>query len=162
MNLIVRPLKHCSERKAPPDAIILHYNSLINVNPKDPYNCEGIINLLDSLKLSYHYLISRDDDKVYLLVPPKKCAWHAGHGTLHGNPVNPNQYSIGVCFAAKYKDTFTASQLALGVELVKSLRVKYPIPLNRIVGHDMVDAGRKIDPGPTFPWKEFLDKCAVI
>lgn len=158
MNLILHPSKYCKDRKYNPDAIIVHFNSNQYTNPKDVYDIEGVCNTLDTLGLSYNYLIGRDVDAVYLLVPPEKIAYHAGYGSLWGNPVNPNNYSIGICFLAKYGDTYLDHQLNNFVDLVKQLRVKYRIPLNRIVGHEHVDPTRKKDPGPSFPW-EILDKC---
>jgi len=44
--------------------------------------------------------------------------------------------------------------------LVAGIVLRYNIPVDRehIIGHDEVDPGRKVDPGPAFPWTEFIEQ----
>jgi N-acetylmuramoyl-L-alanine amidase len=106
-------------------------------------------------KVSYHYLVGRDGT-VYQFVDDYKKAWHAGLSTFDGIPFC-NDYSIGVSFANDQRtEAFTPAQLAAGVKLVGDLCRKYAIPLHRITTHAIVSPGRKHDPGPRFPIKDFL------
>ncbi len=45
-------------------------------------------------------------------------------------------------------------------DLVAGIVLRYNIPVDRehIIGHDEVDPGRKVDPGPAFPWTEFIEQ----
>jgi N-acetyl-anhydromuramyl-L-alanine amidase AmpD len=53
-------------------------------------------------------------------------------------------------------------QLEAVVQLCEALREEFNIPLQRIVGHEDVayPQGRKIDPGPLWPWQMFMDMLA--
>lgn len=107
--------------------------------------------------MSYHYLIGRDG-LAYETVDPERRAWHAGKGELWGRS-DPNTWSIGVAFVDVDRavlDEYPEVQLDVGAELVASLAGRYKIQLNRIVGHEHVAPGRKVDPGADFPWRDFL------
>lgn len=93
-------------------------------------------------------------------------AWHAGKSQLHGRP-NCNAFSIGVAFAGAKGVPFTKVQYFEGARLCADLCMDYEIPLNRIVGHDMVShryvrETPKIDPGRKFDWKMFLNQVAGL
>lgn len=108
-------------------------------------------------KVSSHYVIDKDG-KVYRTVPDAEKAWHAGRSTLHGQE-NVNDFSIGIEIVDNDdKDKYPEEQLDALFQLVTELCHEYHIPLNRVVGHAdiCVPPGRKVDPGPDFPWYEFL------
>jgi N-acetylmuramoyl-L-alanine amidase len=132
--------------------------------------------------VSSHYLIPEPDDvtytdkelKVFKLVPETGRAWHAGQ-SYWGGRTSLNDQSIGIeivnqtychsspattaedgseparlCF---YPD-FAESQMDLVIELLDDLLLRYPdISATNIVGHSDIAPGRKIDPGPRFPWQ---------
>lgn len=148
-------LPHYSKRIKDVSSIIVHYISACNTKPKDPFNIVHILNILNTYKLSYHYIIDRDGG-LHLIVPPKLKAWHAGESELFGEE-DTNQFSIGICLVGGEGVPFTLQALNTFVTLVQCLRKTYTIPLNRIVGHCHVSPGRKIDPGAHFPW-EVLDR----
>lgn len=105
-------------------------------------------------KVSYHYLIGRDG-AVHACVPDERKAWHAGISSLHGRALC-NEFSLGVAFANDQRgEPFTPSALAAGVSLCADLCRRYGIPLTRIARHSDVSPGRKVDPGPLFPWADF-------
>lgn len=160
--IVERPLPWHRERRCAVDAIIIHYISAMYSKPKDPYCLDTCIDILNKEKLSYHYIITRDPSpSVIRLVDDTRKAFHAGYGNLFGRKDNVNDFSIGISLLAKPDDTFTFSQIEQLTFLVRQIRQTYAIPLNRIVGHDMVDPERKKDPGPKFPWLSFLERCSL-
>lgn len=106
-------------------------------------------------QVSAHYVIDRDGT-LYECVEEEDKAWHAGVSSLHGVD-NVNEFSIGIELVDNNdKDKYPDEQISTLLKLTTDLCVKYSIPLNRIVGHCHVAPGRKVDPGPDFPWFEFL------
>lgn len=140
-------------RTGRPDAVVLHDTAT-----------DGIASPLDwtlrpEARVSYHYLVGRDG-RVYETVDPDRRAWHAGEGSLWGRP-DPNSWSIGLAFVdvdrpGKPLDPYPEVQLDAAAQVVAELCGRYGIALNRIVGHEHVAPGRKVDPGADFPWKAFL------
>jgi N-acetylmuramoyl-L-alanine amidase len=106
-------------------------------------------------KVSAHYLIDKDGS-IYQFVEDGDKAWHAGMSRLHGKE-NVNDFSIGIELVdASDADKYPQAQLDALIDLTTTLCINYNIPLNRVVGHADVAPGRKVDPGPDFPWYEFL------
>lgn len=146
-----------SARPVPPSAVIIHDTA-----------SDGIESPLDwtarrESGVSYHYLIGRDG-KIHETVDPERRAWHAGTGELWG-AANPNNWSIGVAFVdvdrvGQPLDPYPDAQLDAAAELVADLCSRFRIPLNRVVGHEHVAPGRKVDPGADFPWPDFLLEVA--
>jgi N-acetylmuramoyl-L-alanine amidase len=105
---------------------------------------------------SAHYLIDRDGT-VYRCVSETHRAWHAGQSELAGRE-DVNSYSLGIELLGDDSSAFPAAQINALVELCQEITARYPaIVIERIVGHQDVarPVGRKSDPGPKFPWKEF-------
>lgn len=132
--------------------------------------------------VSSHYLVPEPGDasypdsklKVFQLVDETQRAWHAGRSYWRGK-TGLNDQSIGIeivntghcrlvagnhndisaesdslCFFPDYPET----QLELVVELIRDILERHPdIPITNIVGHSDIAPGRKIDPGPRFPWQ---------
>lgn len=160
MEIFHKPLKHFNSRKnAIIDAIILHYPAP-NLLHDEPYSTEAVWKLLRQEKLSYHYYVSYSG-QVTQFVQDTKRAWHAGVGTLHGRP-DPNTWSIGVCMANNGGQPYTKEQMVATAHLCVNLADQYNIPWNRIVGHEHVSPGRKIDPGSHFDWNAFFTEMANI
>jgi len=57
-------------------------------------------------------------------------------------------------------EQFTEEQLDSLVDLISEIVVRHNIPLDRehIIGHDEASPGYKWDPGPAFPWEEFMER----
>jgi N-acetylmuramoyl-L-alanine amidase len=110
-------------------------------------------------KVSYHFLLGRMGD-VYECVAPERRAWHAGKSAFLGRP-NCNDYSIGVSFGnlCDGHEPYRPDQLEAGVALCVDLIRQWPaITVERITTHSVValPLGRKVDPGPLFPYADFL------
>ena len=111
---------------------------------------------------SAHYGIGRDGT-VLSFVPEEAAAWHAGNAEF-------NRRSIGIELEGHTAEpkAFTPKMMESLVRLCTEIAGRYDIALDRshIIGHcevpDPADpdqlggAGHHTDPGPHFPWDEFL------
>ncbi|VFS51751.1 N-acetylmuramoyl-L-alanine amidase AmiD precursor [Budvicia aquatica] len=52
---------------------------------------------------------------------------------------------------------FTDNQIALVIALSRDIIERNQIAAINVVGHSDISPGRKIDPGPLFPWKKLAD-----
>lgn len=155
-------------RKMKVDTIVIHYISAVNIDPEDPFNVEGVLDLLTkpipvgggkSVKVSAHYAIDRNGN-IYELIDPNNVAWHAGRskmpdGRSYRNSCN--EFSIGIeLFGGKWID-FTDAQYEALVGLTRYIKSIGAKNVDwEIVGHDTIAPGRKVDPGPRFDWNRYL------
>jgi AmpD protein len=117
-------------------------------------NAHASFKELEGLKVSSHYFIDRQAT-VMELVDPDQAAWHAGVSSFGGRE-GCNSFSIGIELEGTPEAGVTEGQLAVLTELCSELMRRYPlITLDRIVGHSDIAPGRKVDPGPLFPWGRF-------
>ena len=167
MRIVESP--NCDER--PPNTeitlVVLHSISL----PPGRYGGEAIerlfTNRLDpgahpyfreiaGLKVSSHYLIRRDGERVRF-VPVEKRAWHAGASSWRGRS-RCNDFSVGIELEGTEEDAFTDPQYQALTALVRELQSK--LPLRDIAAHSDVAPGRKTDPGTRFDWARLLASLA--
>ena len=136
------------------DVIVLHYTA--STKP-------SALMTLTNRDVSAHYVVT--DDKppvVYRLVDESKSAWHAGDSSWYGRTFL-NQRSVGIEIVhpgwtrnsngdkgIPYSDTQIAAVIALTQDVAK----RNNIAPENIVGHSDIAPLRKIDPGPSFPWKK--------
>jgi N-acetylmuramoyl-L-alanine amidase len=148
------PSPNKSRRRKPITAIILHDTA--------SHSAESALGWLTNPQsgVSCHYLVARDA-RIWRLVPDAEKAWHAGESSLFGEP-DCNEFSIGIEIEDMTNDPYPEAQLEVLATLVARLAKEYQIPLNRIVGHQHVAPTRKVDPGPDFPWRDFLMHVAFI
>ena len=106
--------------------------------------------------VSVHYVVDRDG-KIYQFVPENRSAYHAGKAKwrlVTGEEVtNINSRSIGIEFQRGSGQTFTPEQIRAGLELTQSIKNRYNIPSDNVVGHSDIAPSRKSDPGNDFPWE---------
>jgi AmpD protein len=152
---------NCDDR--PPGArirlLVIHNISL----PPDVFGGPGIIQLftntlqpgehpyyatLHELRVSAHFLIRRDGSVVQF-VPCLRRAWHAGVSEWRGHR-HCNDFSVGIELEGSDRMPFESAQYNALVRVSEALRTAYPI--EDIVGHSEIAAGRKTDPGPCFDW----------
>jgi len=139
-----------------------------------------LLSTVNANPVSSHYLVPEIDDptyprkslRVYSLVPEHRRAWHAGVSQW-GSEVGLNDRSIGIEVVNEFRCTgterpleeisldqvacrfvpYSEAQIALLIELLKSILERYPdIDPIDIVGHSDIAVMRKSDPGPLFPW----------
>jgi N-acetylmuramoyl-L-alanine amidase len=128
-----------------PRLVVIHYtgdNSL-----------EGALSWLCSPKsgVSAHLVIGKDGT-VYQLLPFNIQGWHAGRSAYDGeNQVNG--FSVGIENVG-LGDDWPPDQIETNRAVVAALKNYYPI--EDVVGHEDVAPGRKVDPGPNFPWDQVM------
>ena len=135
--------------------------------------------------VSAHYLVPENGDpgyprrrlRVYRLVGEDQRAWHAGQSHWRGGTAL-NSRSIGIeivnrsgCAAVapgnepgtpddrcEFHD-YDAEQIELVIELALGILGRYPgIDPADIVGHADIAPGRRLDPGPKFPWRRLYER----
>jgi len=117
--------------------------------------------------VSAHYLVPtlKEIDPTYpenniipfSLVPEELRAWHAGVSAWK-NRTNLNDCSIGienVNMATDEKfEPYPDKQVEVIIWLCNNILSRYPdISPTNVLGHSDIAVGRKIDPGPLFPWE---------
>jgi len=163
MKIQKLPSPNFSSRKGEQvDMIIIHIASLPAGEFGTGYVLDLFLNRLDlvahpsfkaleGLKVSAHYFIDRKG-KVIELVDPDQMAWHAGVSSFEGRE-GCNPFSIGIELEGTPDHRITERQYRLLQELCLLLMEHFPlITPERIVGHSDIAPGRKVDPGPLFPW----------
>ena len=116
-------------------------------------------------EVSSHYLIGKDG-QIVQMVDERYAAHHAGEVTAplgtrwYGD--NPNDYSIGIelendSVLRDPADLPAAQRDALWL-LAKDIVSRHHLPVDpqHIVAHSVIDPLNRQDPGPGFPWEEFL------
>jgi AmpD protein len=149
------------------DMIVIHTASLPEGKFGTGYVLDLFLNRLDlsahpsfkelkGLKVSAHYFIDRTG-KVVELVDPDQMAWHAGVSSFAGRE-GCNSFSIGIELEGTPDHGITERQYDSLEELCLILMKRFPlITLERIVGHSDIAPGRKVDPGPLFPWERLRE-----
>lgn len=161
MNIIQRPSENFNERKGckTPNLIIVHYTGTKTADEAAAYYLNQTTDP-NAGPISPHYMID-GDGTIYQFVQDDKRAWHAGVSEWKGEK-DINSHSIGIELVnegefANYPP-FEDAQLKSLVTLCTDLQQRFNISAADVIGHDDIAPGRKKDPGPSFPWKEFRAK----
>lgn len=127
-----------------PTMVVIHYTSNDDTNKS--------IETLSSpvRKVSAHYLIDRKGMLIQL-VPESQRAWHAGQSYWGGN-TDINSASIGIEIDNTGREPYSEAQIKTLEALIRDIQIRHRIKPMNIVGHSDVAPGRKVDPGPYFPW----------
>jgi N-acetylmuramoyl-L-alanine amidase len=102
-------------------------------------------------KVSAHYVICRDGTVHHMLNDYFR-AWQAGLSKW-GHNTDINSCSIGIELDNNGFEDFTAPQINSLLLLLDTLKTKYRIPQENIIGHGDIAPGRKVDPNWRFPWQ---------
>ena len=134
--------------------IIFHYTGMKSES--------GALRKLTNInsKVSCHYFIKKNGEIMHL-VPNLYVAWHAGISSWK-NEKNLNSKSIGIEISNPghnygYKN-FNKRQIKSIIKLSKTLKKRYNIKNENILGHSDISPLRKKDPGEKFPWKILYKK----
>lgn len=116
-------------------------------------------------RVSSHYLVQDDPVKVYRLVDESRLARHAGVSYWAGMSML-NASSVGIEIVNPgYTETeggrvyapYSQEQIDTVIRLSKEIIERHDIRPEFVLGHADIAPGRKQDPGPRFPWKQFAD-----
>lgn len=102
-------------------------------------------------KVSAHYVICKDGT-VYHMLNDYFRAWQAG-SSKWGHNTDINSCSIGIEIDNNGFEDFTVPQINSLLLLLDTLKMKYRIPQENIIGHGDIAPGRKVDPNWRFPWR---------
>ncbi|ALS58941.1 N-acetylmuramoyl-L-alanine amidase [Pandoraea norimbergensis] len=152
--------------------LVLHYTEL-------PL-ADSLATLIDPIRgVSAHYLVPAAAEesgqfRVYVLVPESQLARHAGVSYWQGDrPLNGTSIGIEIVnggFPTEDRDlspvkrqweTFDDEQIAVVGELAADIVARHRILPHKVVGHADVAPGRKVDPGPLFPWRTLYEQHGV-
>jgi N-acetylmuramoyl-L-alanine amidase len=154
-NILYKGLDPVASKRSPnhggeitPELIVIHYTG---------DNGTGGLEWLCSSEsgVSAHLWISKAGI-VWQLLPFNIRAWHAGvsswKGEAEGNSVNG--FSIGIENQGT-GDNWPDAQVEANRLVIAALIKAYPT-ITDVAGHDQVAPGRKVDPGPRYPWKRIF------
>jgi N-acetylmuramoyl-L-alanine amidase len=153
-----RPSPNFTERRgdAPIDMIVLHYTEMEDAEASMARLCDP------AAQVSAHYLVDTDGT-IWSLVAEEMRAWHAGVAFWAGE-TDINSRSIGIEIqnrgpghgpdkgAGRTAQSFPRPQMDATSALCQDIMLRHAIPPSRVLGHSDVAVGRKVDPGPEFPW----------
>lgn len=131
------------------DMIILHYTGMETGAAAEEWLCNP------ASEVSSHYLV-HEDGRIVQLVREADRAWHAGRSSWQG-ATDINSRSIGIEIVnpgplAGHPPFFDA-QIEAVIALCRDISARLDVPAAQILAHSDVAPGRKIDPGPAFPWE---------
>lgn len=152
-DYINAPSPNFDQRRAPPDAIVLHYTGMRTGEA-------ALARLRDpEARVSAHYLVE-EDGRVFRLAPEERRAWHAGRGVWQGE-TDLNAASIGIEVVNPGHEfgyrPFPDVQIEAVIALMGDIRQRWTIPDARIIAHSDLAPERKQDPGELFPWKRLAE-----
>jgi N-acetylmuramoyl-L-alanine amidase len=128
------------------------------------------VKILTEQNVSAHYLVRDEPVEVYQLVDEGRRAYQAGASSWKGQ-TQLNAASIGIEIVnagdqkgpdgkVVYHD-YPKAQMDVVIRLVKDIVARHQIRPDRILGHSDIAPQRKVDPGPTFPWKRLADEGLI-
>jgi AmpD protein len=118
------------------------------------WNAHPYFKQIEGLQVSTHFYIQRGGE-LWQFVSCDDRAWHAGRSSHLGRD-NCNDFSIGIELEGLEGDRFEAAQYETLCTVLPAIALQYPV--QHIVGHEHIAAGRKNDPGAGFDW-EHLQRC---
>lgn len=131
-----------------PEGIVIHYTA----SGTSTADIDWFLN--PESKASAHFYIDRKGN-ITRVVKESDRAYHAGVSSWHGKS-NCNNFMFGIELDNLGKgEQYPQEQIDALKELITYLMSLWPsIDASCIVGHSHISPGRKIDPGPAFPWKQ--------
>lgn len=129
--------------------------------------------------VSAHYLVSDTPGatgmmEVYRLAREERRTWHAGVSFWSGSRLlNPASIGIEIVNLGYHEADdklplmqrrwypFSAQQIEATAQLAQNIIKRHHIKPVNVVGHADVSPGRKVDPGPLFPWHELFVRYQI-
>lgn len=135
-----------------PTIIVIHYTGDNSLSGALSWLCAK------QSGVSAHLVIAKDGT-VYQLLPFNIKGWHAGVSEYNGHS-GVNAFSVGIENQG-LGDEWPEAQVVANREVISVLSKAYTIL--DIVGHEDVamPEGRKVDPGPNYPWDKVTQPSEV-
>ncbi len=155
LDHVWRPSPNFGERLSDVDILLLHYTGMKNGSAAVNWLCA------EESGVSCHYLVDVDGS-ITQMVSEDKRAWHAGKSYWKGND-DINSASVGIEIQnegssltdiVENMPNYPDVQIAAVIALSKDIIGRHKIPAERVLAHSDVAPGRKVDPGPKFPWEK--------
>jgi N-acetyl-anhydromuramyl-L-alanine amidase AmpD len=119
---------------------------------------------------SAHYVVREDGGEITQLVAESNRAWHvaaaydcsrAGDAQCNLNGVSTNTFSVGIEHAgfasqASWSSGIIESSSKLTCDITRSHGI--PRDRNHIVSHGQLQPWNRTDPGPNWPWSQYIDR----
>lgn len=133
-----------------PELVVIHYTASDDLASTVKWLCTP----QGKKSVSSHLVIARTG-QVWQLLPFNLRGFHAGESEYDGRQ-GVNNFSVGIENMGWGKD-WPDVQIEANIGVIKALCAAYDII--DLVGHDEVaiPEGRKVDPGPKYPWKRIGD-----
>lgn len=131
------------------DMIILHYTGMETGEAAESWLCDPVS------QVSSHYLV-HEDGRIVQMVRESDRAWHAGRSSWRGvTDINSRSVGIEVVNTGPIggHPPFPDAQIAAVIGLCRDICARLDIGGDHVLAHSDVAPGRKIDPGPAFPWE---------
>ena len=122
--------------------------------------------------VSAHYVVNNDGSEVSQLVLESKKAWHIGSSYDCGlnsgtdcwrNGSSNNHFTIGIEHAGyASQSSWSAGLIDRSASLICDIADDWDIPIDRyhVVGHGQLQPYNRVDPGPNWPWTDYLSRAA--
>ncbi len=118
--------------------------------------------------VSAHYVVNDDGSEIAQLVEEERRAWHIGaryRSRLNSGQMSSidgqssNTYAVGIEHAGRASQPrWNDGLIEASADLVRGIADRHNIPKDRyhIVGHGQLQPESRVDPGPNWPWTQYL------
>lgn len=125
-----------------------------------------------SAGVSAHYVVNDNGSEISNLVAEENRAWHIGaryRSRLNSGYMtelegqSSNTYSVGIEHAGRASQPrWNSGLIDASANLVRGIADRHNIPKDRyhIVAHGQLQPESRVDPGPNWPWTEYLAKIS--
>ena len=120
--------------------------------------------------VSAHYVVKEDGGEITQLVAESNRAWHvaaaydctrAGDQQCNLNGVSTNNFSVGIEHAGfASQASWSAGIIEASAKLTCDITKGHGVPRDRnhIVSHGQLQPWNRTDPGPNWPWSQYIDR----
>ena len=138
------------------------------------HSCEGSYascwGYLRTAGVSAHYVVKEDGSEVTQLVREANRAWHvaasydcarAGNQQCEYDGVSTNNFAVGIEHAGYASQaSWSSGLLDTSAKLTCAVTKAHDIPRDRdhIVSHGQLQPWNRVDPGPNWPWDDYIDR----
>jgi N-acetyl-anhydromuramyl-L-alanine amidase AmpD len=140
------------------------------------HTCEGVYSgcwgwlTNPASKVSAHYVVNDNGSEVRQLVDEDDRAWHAGANydcdlnagaDCHNDGTSMNTLSVGIEHAGyASQSSFDPGMIQRSAELTCGITQRHGIPRDsyHIFGHGQIQPWSRTDPGPNWPWADYLER----